>query len=278
MTLIPALLFRLLNMSSGLNMSKTAVKRIKQSELQLNSTIHKINSSLAESLHQIEHNVRKIEQEQGQQKGEYQPYYLRRRHSIEQIVESDTAFPLNNELRERASSVGSNPTATCKQQTLSNSPSKESVSSEGSIGRRDVSPQRQTFRKSETADVNLPSSLSQFYQFGRRRESRRNSLPMSFSLQNSHDLHGHSKDTHGKEGITVRLRRVEHELSQRKPKSRRQLTTSSMTSIDERKEQEKLEDEKRQQAVEEYVNSIEECSYLRTKTQHELSVKEVFRK
>jgi hypothetical protein len=265
-------------MSSGLNMSKTAVKRIKQSELQLNSTIHKINSSLAESLHQIEHSVRQIEHEQGQQKGEYLPYYLRRRHSIEQIVESDTAFPLNNELRERASSVGSNPTATSKQQPLSNSASKESVSSEGSIGRRDLSPQRPPFRKSESTDTKLPSTLSQFYQFGQRRESRRNSLPMSFSLQNSHDFHGHSKDMYGKEGITVRLRRVEHELSQRKPKSRRQLITSSMTSIDERKEQERLEDEKRQQAVEEYVNSIEECNYLRTKTQTEISVMEVFQK
>lgn len=79
--------FRLFNMSSGVNFSRNTVKRIKQSELQLNCTIHKINSSLAESLHEIDHTVRVIEQERTQSKGEFQPYYLRRRHSIEHSIE-----------------------------------------------------------------------------------------------------------------------------------------------------------------------------------------------
>lgn len=101
---------------------------------------------------------------------------------------------------------------------------------------------------------------------------------MSFSLQNSHDFHAHGRDAPGEDGIHCRLRRVEHELAHRKPKSIRQLSATSMTSIDERKENEKQEMEKRQQAVAEYVNSVEECTYLRGKNKgmKTLSVEEIF--
>lgn len=268
-------------MSSGVNFSRNTVKRIKQSELQLNCTIHKINSSLAESLHEIDHTVRVIEQERTQSKGEFQPYYLRRRHSIEHSIEhseSDSVpSPSSSEQRERASSFGSNSVQMNRSPSISATASKESVASEDSVGKRDVSPHRRVSRKGKHQEDHPSSSLSQFYHFSRMK-SRRNSLPMSFSLQNSHDFHAHGRDAPGEDGIHCRLRRVEHELAHRKPKSIRQLSATSMTSIDERKENEKQEMEKRQQAVAEYVNSVEECTYLRGKNKgmKTLSVEEIF--
>ncbi|XP_062595739.1 uncharacterized protein LOC134257113 [Saccostrea cucullata] len=268
-------------MSSGMHISKNTVKRIKQGDIQLHSTIHKIDSSLSESLHQIEYNVRKIAQEQGQ-KDEYQPYYLRRRRSIEQIIDSEKAFPFNNELRERASSLGSRPVTTSKLQIPSNSASKESVSSEDGNGTRDVNSPRRRPKTSENTEENPGSSLSQFYRFRQGMRSRRNSLPMSFSLQNLDDLRARSQSESGEVGgLNVRLHRLEHELAQRKPKSRRQLLATSMTSIDEKKEQEKLEMERRQQEAMEYVNSIEKCNsyYIRNKSNPaELTVDEIFQK
>lgn len=262
-------------MSSGANFSRNTVKRIKQSELQLNCTIHKINSSLAESLHEIDHTVRVIEQERTQSKGEFQPYYLRRRHSIEHF-ESDSIPSPSSEQRERASSFGSHSVQMSRSPTISATASKESVASEESAGKRDVSPHRRGSRKGKHHEEHPGSSLSQFYHFSRMK-SRRNSLPMSFSLRNSHDFHAHGRAP-GEDGIHCRLRRVEHELAHRKPKSIRQLSATSMTSIDERKENEKQEMEKRQQAVEEYVNSVEECTYLRGKNKgmKTLSVEEIF--
>ncbi|XP_061181996.1 uncharacterized protein LOC133190399 [Saccostrea echinata] len=270
-------------MSNGMNISKNTVKRIRQSDLQLHSTIHKIDSSLSESLHQIEYSVRKIAQEQGQMDGEYQPYYLRRRRSIEQIVESEKAFPFSNELRERASSLGSRPTTNNKLQIPSNTASKESVSSEDGNGTRDVSSPRRRPKTSENTEENPVSNLTQFYRFRQGIGSRRNSLPMSFSLQNLNDLRARNQNNAGDDGgLNVRLHRLEHELAHRKPKSRRQLLANSMTSIDERKEIEKLEMERRRHEAEEYVSSIEKCNsyYIRNNksNQAELTMDEIFQK
>lgn len=270
---------RLFNMSSGVNISKNTVKRIKQGELQLNYKINKINSSLAESLHEINNTVRAIEQEQFTSPNDFKPYYLRRRNSTEHSMHAyDPSSP--NEPRERASSFGSH--SIIRSPVLSATHSRESVGSEDSAGKRDVSPLRRTSRKSHSLhhhhDESPGSSLSQFYQFNRMK-SRRNSLPMSFSLQNSHDFHAHSRDS-SEQGVNMRLRRVEHELSHRKPKSIRQLSATSMTSIDERKENEKNELDKRRQAAEEYFGEVQGCTYLRSKTadMKTLSVEEIFQK
>ena len=273
----------MLKIHDGQKETKETVKKNKHSENILTRQLTRINSELSESISFIDNKVKRIHKEQNPP--EHEPYYLRRRCSVEH--QSDVHPKHVSPTRFRSSSFG-NKVSKIKN-SISPSVSQESVSSTGSTGgkstersvssSRDSSPSRKLTNRSNT-------SISEVIQ-ATRYGGRRMSLPMSFrphisSAGNVRMSRENTMDTAlTSENISTRLRRVQIDLHHRVPKSIRQLRKNSMTTAEEISERLSEEEELRKlqsnEATDKFVSELEKCTYLRSSPQKDiLTVEDIF--
>ncbi|KAK3087310.1 hypothetical protein FSP39_004514 [Pinctada imbricata] len=289
----------MLNVHKGNADSKETVKKKQHTINKLSRELTKIDTELTSSISSINNKVKRIHKEYNPD--DFQPYYLRRRPSMEHLMEFSAKHSRDpSPHRNRSASHGSKPRG--KIGSVSSN-SQESVSSVGkssdvsNSSSRDPSPSRKVTNVSFSMRPRANTNISDVIKATRYGGGRRMSLPMSFSppYSNAPAIESPSTtkqrpltrestniDFRVSENITTHLRRMQIDLHARVPKSIRQLRQNSMTSAEELiEEQIENEERKRQQsnaAADKFISELENCGYLRcpSAVNKALTVEEVF--